>query len=64
MLDEETLRNYIRRYEKGGVQELIAYYYKGSSPKLSKEELLKLDEHLEKNTYLTVDAIIIYIKEK
>lgn len=63
MLDEETLRNYIRRYEKGGVEELIAYYYQGSSSKLSKEELLQLDEHLQKNTYLTVDAIIAYVKE-
>ena len=63
MIDEETLRNYIKRYQKGGIQELITYYYQGSSPKLSKEELIKLDEHLQENTYLTVDAIIAYVKE-
>lgn len=62
MIDEETLRNYVNRYQKGGVKELIAYYYKGSSPKLSKEELIQLDEHLQKNTYLTVEAIIAYVE--
>lgn len=63
MIDEETLRNYIKRYQKGGIKELIAYYYKGSFPKLSEEALFQLDKHLQKNTYLTVDAVIAYVKE-
>lgn len=62
MIDEETLRNYVNRYKQGGVLELIANHYKGSSAQLTQEELMELDKHLEKNTYLTVEAVIAYVK--
>ncbi len=64
MLDEETLRNYIKRYQTGGIAELVKDHYQGSSSKLTAEELSELDAHLQKNTYLTVEAIISYVKEK
>src|SRR3990167_2514730 len=63
MLDEETLRNYVNRYKKGGIEELLKDHYKGSNGKLSKEELIELTEHLEKNTYLRVEGIVEYVKE-
>jgi len=63
MLDDETIRNYVKRYQKGGIDELVADYYKGSCAKLSSEQLSELDKHLEQKTYLTVDAIIAYVKE-
>ena len=64
MLDKETLRNYVKRYQSGGIKALIAEHYKGSVAKLSVIQLKELDEHLEQNTYLTVEAIIAYVDEK
>jgi transposase len=64
MLDEETLRNYIKRYQSGGIKALIAEHYKGSVSKLSVIQLNALNVHLEQNTYLTVEAIIAYVNER
>lgn len=63
MLDDETVRSYVKKYQKGGIDELIADHYKGSCAYLSSTELSELEEHLEKNTYLTVDAIIAHVKQ-
>ena len=64
MLDEETLRNYVKRYQSGGIKALIADHYQGSVSKLSAIQLNKLNAHLEQNTYLTVEAIIAYVYEQ
>jgi transposase len=64
MLDKETLRNYVKRYQSGGIKALIEEHYKGSVAKLSVIQLKELDEHLEQNTYLTVEAIIAYVDER
>ena len=63
MLDEETLRNYVKRYQAGGINALITDHYLGSFSKLSAVQLLELNVHLEQNTYLTVEAIIAYVDE-
>jgi len=63
MLDEETLRNYVKRYQSGGINELIVDHYKGSCAKLTIEECAELDQHLQKNTYLTIEAIVAYVKQ-
>lgn len=63
MLDEETLRDYVKRYQRGGVDELLAENYKGSACKLSAVQLNELEEHLERKTYLTVESIVAYVKE-
>ena len=63
MLDEETLRNYVKRYQTGGINALITDHYLGSFSKLSAVQLLELNVHLEQNTYLTVEAIIAYVDE-
>lgn len=64
MLDEETLRNYVKRYQLGGIKALIAEHYQGSVSKLSAIQLNELNTHLEQNTYLTVEAIIAYVYEQ
>src|SRR5262249_16561601 len=63
MIDEETLRNYVKRYQEGGIQKLITDNYKGSSAKLSAAELEELDLHLQQKTYLAVEAIITHVKQ-
>lgn len=57
LLDTETLRNYIKLYEKGGLKELTERHYKGSLGKLSKKEQKELKEHLSEVTYLSVASI-------
>ncbi|MDA9271947.1 hypothetical protein N9Q05_01005 [bacterium] len=61
MLDEETLRKYVKRYQSSGIKALIADHYQGSVSKLSAIQLNELNAHLEQNTYLMVEAIISHI---
>lgn len=63
MIDEETLRNYVNRYQQGGTVELTQDHYKGSSAKLTSQELAELDEHLQQTTYLTTEEIIAYVEQ-
>jgi transposase len=63
MIDEETLRNYVKRYQGGGINELITDHHKGSYAKLTTAELTELDSHLQKDTYLTVEGIIVHVKK-
>ncbi|CAN5356131.1 hypothetical protein BH10PSE19_BH10PSE19_22640 [soil metagenome] len=62
MLDEETLRNYVKRYQSGGINALITDHYLGSFSKLSAIQLQQLEIHLEQNTYLTVEAVIAHVE--
>lgn len=61
MLDEGTLRNYVRRYLEGGVRELVRDDYVGGSGKLTKDEELILDRHLQENLYLDAKSVVAYI---
>jgi transposase len=63
MLDEETLRNYVKRYQAGGINALITDHYVGSFSKLSAIQLQELTAHLEQNTYLTAEAVIAHVEE-
>lgn len=62
MLDEDTIDNYKNRYESGGVETLLKDNYQGSSPMLSDTEMLELTKHLETTTYLTVESIVVFVK--
>ena len=61
MLDEDSIGNYRKRYEEGGVKGLLKDHYTGSEPMLSCSELEELSLHLESSTYLTVEAIVDYV---
>ena len=63
MLDEETLRNYLKRYQHGGIKELIEDHYKGSDSFLSKMKLQELELHIKTNSYLSVDPIIEHVEK-
>ena len=63
MLDEDTIDNYRKRYNLGGIPALLKDNYKGSEPMLSRAELEELITHLEVQTYLTVEAIVAYVKQ-
>jgi len=61
MLDEGTLRHYVRRYREGGIKGLISNHYFGGQGKLSKDEELLLDQHLEQTLYLDAKSVAAYI---
>ncbi len=63
MLDEDSIGNYRKRYEQGGVKALLKDNYLGSEAMLSCAELEELALHLEAETYLTVESIIEHVKE-
>lgn len=62
MLDEDSIGNYRKRYEGGGIEALLTDDYKGSETLLSISELNELSTHIEKNSYLTVESIVDYVK--
>ncbi len=64
LLDEGTIRNYIRRYQKGGIEGLGRDKYKGSEGYLSQAQLAALDEHLQAHTYLRVEDVIVYVEKR
>ena len=63
LLDDQTLRNYVKLFREGGVERLTSRLFKGSFSKLSNEELKQLKAHLTEVTYLTVVEIILYVKK-
>lgn len=63
LLDDQTLRNYVKLFREGGVERLTDRLFKGSFSKLSDKELKELKVHLTEVTYLTVAEIIVYVKK-
>jgi len=61
MLDEGTLRHYIKRYREGGIKNLISNHYLGGKGKLTKDEEAILDQHLERILYLDAKSVVDYI---
>jgi len=61
MLDEGTLRHYVKRYRQGGIKNLISNHYLGGQGKLSKDEEQLLDQHLETRLYLDAKSVANYI---
>lgn len=62
MLDSDTIGNYRKRYEAGGVSGLLKNNYHGSEPMLNCAEIEEFSAHLELQTYLTVEAVVEYVK--
>lgn len=64
LLDEETLRSYVQKYQEGGLPELLKVEYKGSEPQLSVSEIEKLCHSLNTNIFLTTQSVINYVKNQ
>ena len=62
LMDEETIRSYFNKYIAGGVASLLEIFHCGSNKKLNSEQILKLEEELENNVYLTTKEICAYVK--
>jgi len=64
LIDDETIRNYLKRYQSGGIKELLKDNYKGFLGKLSDDEICLLDNHLQNKTYLKVQDMAAYVKKE
>ena len=64
LLDEETLRSYVKKYQEGGLPELLKVNYKGSEPQLSVAQVELLCDALDTQIFLTTQSIIDYVEKK
>ncbi|MCF6338954.1 MAG: IS630 family transposase [Gammaproteobacteria bacterium] len=64
LLDDETLRSYVEKYRKGGIQKLIFTNHKGAQSQLDEKQIEQLCEELEKSIYLTTRSIIEYVENR
>ena len=63
-LDEGTIGNYKKRYEKGGIEGLINDHYFGRIAMLSPREMAILSNDLQSKIFPTTNAVINHIKKK
>lgn|ERR1700733_2304363 len=63
LLDDETLRNYVKKYQAGGIEELLKIKHKGSEPYLLIEQIDILCNELNSHIYLTTQSIIEYCEK-
>jgi len=61
LLDDETTRNYFKRYKEGGLKCLLNDSHKGYGGKLFKLDILQLDNHLNENIYMRIQDIVSYV---
>ena len=64
LIDEKTLRSYVKRYKTGGVKQLLKDKQIGGLGYLSEQEKKCLVEHLRKNTYQSTQDIIRYVENE
>jgi len=64
MIDEETLRNYQKSYEEGGISALLKNNYNGSMCKLNDLEIESLKIELENSIYLTTQSVVEYVEKQ
>lgn len=64
LIDEETLRSYVKKYQEGGLQELLRVDHKGSDPYLSVQQIEELRKELDTNIYLTTQSVINFLENK
>lgn len=63
LLDDETLRAYVDKYQRGGVPNLLKTNYSGRRPTLDDPQSKALCDELDHSIYLTTGAIIEYVRQ-
>ena len=61
-LSGNTVTNYLKKYQTGGLEDLVSDDYQGSECRLSKVQQRKLAQHLEETLYQTVSLIREHIQ--
>ena len=63
LLDDDTVRYYAARYQEGGIKALLATFHKGSSARLSADQLMQLEKELDSRIYQKTAAVCEYVEE-
>ena len=63
-LDDNTIRRYVKGYEKRGLESYLKDGYIPYSGKLSEAQEISLTKHLDENLYTTVASICAYVKKE
>lgn len=63
LVDDMTIRRWLVLYRTETLGHFLTYHYQGSDGKLSADQLLALDAHLEDKVYLTAKEICAYVKD-
>jgi len=63
LLDDQSIRNYEKRFLRNGIHELLSNDYKGGFSKLSPEQENELKDHVEARCYHDSKALINYVKD-
>jgi transposase len=64
LVDTDTVRDYFKRYEQGGLDGLLRMSYVGAEALLDGERLKALDAHLQQQLYATSAAVARYVEER
>ena len=62
LLDDRTIRRYVKAYREGGIDGLLDVRYQGSQCHLTSEQIRQLDDHIQANLYTHVRDIRQYIE--
>ena len=62
LLDDDTVRNYFKKYKEKGIAALVNNNRGGSKAWLSEKQLKTMDAHLAQFLYLTAKEIVQYVK--
>ena len=57
LIDPNTVRNHFKRYQQGGLPELLRVAYRGSDCELDAAQLAELDAHLQTEFYLSAKDV-------
>jgi transposase len=64
LVDADTVRDYFKRYEQGGLDGLLRMSYVGAEALLDTEQLKALDAHLQRQLYPTSEAVARYVEQR
>lgn len=62
LLDERTIRRYVKAYREGGLEGLLEVRFQGGQCHLTQEQVTQLDDHLQDHLYTHVRDIRQYIQ--
>jgi len=63
LLDTETLRSYVKKYQAGGIATLLQTNYSGKQVNLDEQQLAQLHNELDENIHLTTGSVIQYAEQ-
>jgi transposase len=64
LLDIETLRSYVQKFQEGGVKKLLEKNYSGKQRFLTQDQTVQLVNHLESNLYRMTLSVILFVKKE